>query len=74
MRLYELLQLVREPRPLFDPESSNVLGPCECGRRSCLGGLVVTVTPPEVILVAGIPHLLWPVIMTLLLSGGTGVT
>lgn len=58
--------------PKAPVDSIKVLGPCECGRA--FGGDVVTVTPPDVILVDGIPHLLCPVIITLLLSGGTGVT
>lgn len=61
----------------------NVDGPCECGRirgdvvfcdRLSLESNVKTVTPPDVIFVDGMPHLLWPVMITLLLRGGTGVT
>lgn len=50
-------------------ELSSVDGPWECGRT--FEGDVVTVTPPEV---TGIPCRLCPVMTTLLLKGGTGVT
>lgn len=50
-------------RPLLDPLPNTpdepipkVLGPWEWGRTFC-GEVVITVTPPDVIFVEGIPHL-----------------
>ena len=57
--------------PIAPEDPSSAVGPCECGRMRLD---VVTVTPPDVIFVDGMPYLLWPVMMTLLLNGGTGVT
>lgn len=73
-----------DPAPAAAPSPTSVCGPCEWGRVRAGSGIasgggagevaVVTVTPPEVMRVEGMPQRLWPVMMTLLLSGGTGVT
>lgn len=50
----------------------SVRGPWLCGLGILGGEIVVTVTPPQETLVFGMPHLLDPVTIILLESGGVG--